>query len=151
MSKQIRLSGKRGAGKCVLVDDDIYTKYGHLKWHISAERYACRKNKVEGNVFLHRLIMNAPAGMVVDHLNHNTLDCRRSNLRVCTQAENCKNVKVSKGYYFDRWIGLFNVQYRGKYFGRYKTEQEARRAYRLACSGLTMPEVKAKIRREFSV
>lgn len=50
-----------------------------------------------------------------------------------------------------RVFGLFNVQYRGRYFGRYKTEQEARRAYRLAGSGLTLSEVKAKVRREFSV
>lgn len=37
---------------------------------------------------LHRLIMNPEPGMEVDHKNHQTLDCRKANLRVCTKAEN---------------------------------------------------------------
>ena len=41
--------------------------------------------------FLSRLIMNAPFGMVVDHINHDTLDNRRCNMRVCTHSENCRN------------------------------------------------------------
>lgn len=40
---------------------------------------------------LHRLITGAPDGMVVDHINHNTLDNRRANLRVVTIAENTQN------------------------------------------------------------
>lgn len=43
------------------------------------------------NLFLHRFLMQAPKGMVVDHINGDGLDCRRMNLRIVTYAENAKN------------------------------------------------------------
>lgn len=133
--KLIPLSGKNGAGKFIKVDDEDFEAYGHLKWHLSASRYAARKSGTRG-VYLHRLIMNAPQGMVVDHKNHDTLDCRKSNLRVCSQADNCRNVKVDKGYYFDKTVDKYRVQYRGKYYGLYASEKDAKRAYQLAKSGV---------------
>lgn len=39
----------------------------------------------------HRFIMNVPTGMVTDHINHNTLDNRESNLRICTKNQNLFN------------------------------------------------------------
>lgn len=44
--KLIPLSGKNGAGKFVKVDDEDYEKFGRLRWHLSAGRYAARKSGV---------------------------------------------------------------------------------------------------------
>ena len=47
-------------------------------------------------LLLHRLIMDAPDGMHVDHIDHDTLNNCRSNLRLCTPGENRRNQKMRK-------------------------------------------------------
>lgn len=52
--------------------------------------YAAREH--DGRIQqMHRLIMDAPPGLFVDHANRATLDNRRANLRICTRAENAAN------------------------------------------------------------
>lgn len=132
--KEIILSGKKANGKSVKVDDDDYKKYNHLVWHLSDTGYAVRRTNGE-TTRLHRLIMNCPEGLVVDHLNGDKLDCRKSNMRICTQAENTKNHHGTKGYCYDKSKKKWIVRYRNKFWGRYETEEEAQRAYQLAKSG----------------
>ncbi len=55
----------------------------------------CYKNS--RHVFIHRLIMNAQDGQLVDHKDGNGLNNRRSNLRFCTHVENGRNARVPKG------------------------------------------------------
>lgn len=131
----IELSGKRGKGHRTLVDEVTYNQYNHLSWYLGDTGYAIRKPKGE-IMRLHRLVVNAPEGMVVDHLNGNKLDNRKSNLRICTQAENAKNRKDIVGICYDKNRGKWIVRYRNKFYGRYITEQEASRAYQLAKSGV---------------
>lgn len=133
--KYIELSGKRGKGHSTIVDDSTFTKYGHLAWHLSDTGYAVRRNR-EGTLRLHRAVAGAPEDKVVDHLNGNKLDNRKSNLRICTQKENNQNRKGTKGYAWDKAKGKWIVRYRNTFYGRYETETEAKRAYQLASSGV---------------
>lgn len=88
--------------------------------------------------------MNCSEGMVIDHLNGDKLDNRKCNLRVCTQLENARNMHNTKGYCFDKSKGKYMVRYRGKFYGRYETEEEAKRAYKLACSGVEYKTTRRK-------
>lgn len=130
----IELSGKKGIGHRTIVDEETYKMYGHLKWHLSDTGYVLRRNKA-GTIRLHRLVMNAPEGSVVDHLNGKPLDNRKSNLRITTQLENNRNRKGIKGITFDRSRNKWIVRHRNKFYGRYETAQEASRAYQKAKSG----------------
>lgn len=57
---------------------------------------------------LHRLIMNFPEKMIVDHINHDTLDNRRENLRVVNNSQSMQNVKGTRK---DNKSGYKNVNW----------------------------------------
>jgi hypothetical protein len=88
------------------IDSDDYELVSKYKWHRNDLGYAVWRGIVDGKkqtIRMHRLIMGAPKGMVVDHINHDTLDNRKSNLRICLQAENMRNRRnQARGYYFDK-------------------------------------------------
>ena len=79
-----------------LVDPNDQEKINEKKWSASesikgGQVYAARYTNVNGNrrkIYMHRQIMNCPKGMEVDHINGNTLDNRKANLRIVTKAEN---------------------------------------------------------------
>lgn len=90
-------------GKVALVDDEDYEWLSQRKWHTSGnyarrcyhyEYVDGRKKKIY--VPMHREIMNADDDMVVDHINGNTFDNQKHNLRMCTHKENMTNQSVPK-------------------------------------------------------
>lgn len=93
--------------------------------------------------YLHRNIINAPKGMRVDHINGNTLDFRRSNLRLCTHAENKANtdkyINNSSGFkgvcwhkQRGKWLATIEVKGVQKNLGIYHTKESAAMAYNIA-------------------
>lgn len=80
-----------------LVDEEDVPLIGQYHWTATKPRnhvYAiCTRN--QKNIRLHRLLVNAPASAYVDHINGNTLDNRRANLRVCTPGQNMANSRLS--------------------------------------------------------
>lgn len=100
-TREFRLPLRNKKGEIVaytLVDEDIYEQYKHCKFHLAKDGYA------RGNhVLLHRLIIGAKKGEIVDHGNNNRLDNRRCNLSIKTPQENNRNrrklIGTSSKYY----------------------------------------------------
>lgn len=96
-------------------------------------------------VFLHRFIMDTPAGMVTDHINCNKLDSRRANLRICTNRQNILGQKTSvdntsgyKGVSWDKgmkkWRASITVNYKKIVLGFFTDRGIAATAYKTAAS-----------------
>jgi hypothetical protein len=77
------------------IDKDDYDLIKNYSWQTNSENYVQTtiNNK---SVKLHRFLMNPKENEYVDHINHNTLDNRKENLRVCTNEENCRNKRTYK-------------------------------------------------------
>lgn len=82
-------------GFSTLVDDDQYDYLSQWKWHYNS-RYAERTENGK-HVRMHRFILNAKDGEIIDHINGNPLDNRRSNLRVVTTSQNGMNMRKHTG------------------------------------------------------
>ncbi len=137
MTKQIPLS----RDKFVVVDDDVYEWASQYKWyaHRSGNTfYACRKGGVwpfRKAIYLHREIMQAPSNVMVDHTNNNGLDCRRANMRLCTQTENNRNASRRT----DNTSGYRGVDlHRGKWRARIKFDGK-----QVSLGGYDTPEAAA--------
>ena len=143
-------------GKVAIVDDENYKLLNQSKWYalLGGSGYrAARKGKfyyengkqIQPVILMHRLIMDTPDGIDVDHINHNTLDNRKSNLRNCLHSENSSNRKknrtnrskykgvILRGGYILAKIAKDKKQI---HLGYHKTEEEAAKAYNKAALNL---------------
>jgi hypothetical protein len=100
----------RKRGIFAVVDDVDFEEVSKYNWYLVG-RSVRRLDSERGWVSMPRSLLDAPDGMVVDHINHNTLDNRRSNLRVCLQSENIKNCRIRK----DNRSGFKGVDWYPKY------------------------------------
>lgn len=124
----------------ILIDDEDYTRVRKHKWHVTDQGYAAT-NIEKHKVKLHRFVMNAAQEEEVDHWNNKRLDCRKSNLRIVTRAQNQANRSHAggsskyKGVYFEKrmskrpWVASLMVQGVKYSCGYHETEEEAARAY----------------------
>lgn len=90
-------------GKFALIDEEDLPRIGNRPWQaemrgdtLYATQRVCRKGYTK-RIFLHRVVMDAPEGVQVDHVSGDTLDCRKRNLRFATTAQNTRNRRKSNG------------------------------------------------------
>lgn len=131
-------------GKFALVDSDDYEKVTQYTWRCTVYGYAVAYmgggRKAPKYQPMHRFLLDAPRGVQVDHINGNPLDNRRSNIRLCTAAQNSQNTRKRKGtssrfkgvYWHkaaSKWMAYINVGGRRIYLGLYLSETAAALAY----------------------
>jgi len=115
--------------KVAIVDIDDYEELSKYKWYanpIKKNYYGTRdiyKNKKKKRYYMHRVIMKVEKILKIDHKNGNTLDNRKSNLRVATPRQNGMNKKQKeggsskyKGVYrrIERKTWTVEIEYKGK-------------------------------------
>lgn len=139
-------------GKVALVDDEDFEELSKYKWHAHKQCggtfYAGRNQKLANGkyryIHMHKEIMNTPDDMHTDHINHNGLDNRRENLRVCTSSQNMMNrLKHSnntsgfKGVSFHsrdkKWQAGIRLNTKRIHLGYFTDKLSAIMAYREAC------------------
>ncbi|MGV7119611.1 HNH endonuclease [Sphingopyxis sp. 550A] len=141
-------------GKFAVVDDDDYDAISSSKWNASPTHlgtfYAARSEKQENGkystVLMHRIINRTPKGMQTDHINGDTLDNRKKNLRSVTPRQNAQNsapnrrreYSAHKGVTWHkrdrRWVAKIVVDSRPIHLGYFTDELEAAAAYASAAA-----------------
>jgi hypothetical protein len=130
-----------------IIDDEDYDKVKNYKWGVNKDHdkdifYVISPVKNQSkDIKLHRLIMDCPPDKIIDHINHNPLDNRKCNLRICTRAENNKNSQKRKDGFTSKYKGVSLRSDSGKYaaqishkskthhIGLYTSEKDAALAY----------------------
>jgi len=123
-------------GKVAVIDDCDATRVLALKWYASRHgRHWYAMHGRAPKLLLHRLILNAPEGMVVDHIDGDGLNNQRGNLRLATLRENTINSRprqIFKGVWAQpngKSVAALTVHGRKVYLGIFGCEQQAACAY----------------------
>jgi hypothetical protein len=120
--KQVKLCANRTDGYCHVSFNGRMIRYHNIIWILSTGK-------------------DIPPGLAIDHINGNRLDSRMENMRLVTDRGNLQNMEIHRkgqlvGAVFHKRIGKYQANiYIGKqiHLGLFETEQEAHKAYKIAC------------------
>lgn len=139
---------KASAHHVILIDADAVGLASDRAWWLDPKDAprrvkGTRRKGDPTNVALHRVVMGATEGQLVDHINGNPLDNRRCNLRFASAGQNSMNCKPKrnglKGVHIHRvgvWRAQISVNGVRHSLGTYPTEAEAHAAYVAAAQKL---------------
>lgn len=140
-------------GEMIIVDDDNADLLSQNGWRIRSSGRSSRTSKTryvvrtdgKNLIGIHRIILSAKPGEIVDHINGNPFDNRRENLRIASNAENVRNSRkrrslsttsIYKGVGYERkkgkWRATITVDCRTIHLGYFEKESEAAIAYDVA-------------------
>ena len=142
--RQIRLT----EGKFTIVDPADFYRLNSFNWLTCGKNdnlYAARVIRTPtgrlNTILMHKEILDAPLGLLVDHRNTDSLDNRRANLRLATPSQNSCNSRRDKSNTYSRYRGVSFSKRKGKWFaairangrklwlGYFDNELDAAKAY----------------------
>jgi hypothetical protein len=132
-------------GAEILIDDEDFDVYSKYTWYLDKDGYPKAylgggRTAAKSGV-LHRLILGLSKGEFGDHINGIRTDCRRSNLRKVTRAQNNRNVRMHKdnksGYkgvhvVKDKFVAKIMVDGKTIHLGSFDNGKDANEAYKAA-------------------
>jgi HNH endonuclease len=133
-------------GQVAIIDADDFEKIKNYNWHavktghVFYAKRATRKKGEQRIVPMHAVIAGTPAGLCTDHIDGNGLNNRRSNLRICTHAQNQQNRITKsgenpyKGVQKNKHLWQARIWLDGgnRHLGLFTTPEEAALAYNAA-------------------
>lgn len=144
--KELKINSKKYGEFIILLDDEDYDMVLEKSLVIGIQnpnktckyaRYYTRENGKKKSNLLHRLIVKCPDNSVVDHINRNTLDNRKCNLRTVSQRDNCQNNgnkhgQAGVGFHkaSNKWRAYYHIGDKQISLGYYNTREEAINARR---------------------
>src|SRR5207245_727973 len=132
-----------------IVDADDFDSVKRYSWSKSNNGYVrstVKRGGKQRNFTLHRLLLNPPSNLEVDHVNGYRIDNTRRNLRLCTRSQNtCHRTKLNgsnrsgvNGVFWSsdraRWVAMIHVNGKAKFIGRFRIIELAARARREAAA-----------------
>lgn len=152
MSKLIQLT----QGMSAIVDDEDYDSLMQYVWHAGesaglwytrrqiSRPEARKQGRTRSQIYMHRVVASAGQGELVDHINGNTLDNRRCNLRLCSSGENARNSRKKRGTSRFKGVSRHNKTKQWSvqictngtrvHLGQFDSEEDAARAYDAAAT-----------------
>jgi len=143
--KLIDVSTKTHPSVVVLVDDEDYERLNTHNWFVKEcpSSFYANRSYHGGLLLMHREILGLRMfdGKIVDHINHNGLDNRRENLRICSYSQNQMNLRPYrrrmssqfKGVHFlkknNKWVARIGFNNRRIYLGCFEDEIDAAETY----------------------
>ena len=142
--REIKLS----QGMSTMVDIEDFEYLNQFTWcAVKPDKiwYAIRSERLANKMkthYMHRVVMDAKKGELVDHFDSNGLNNCKINLRICTHAQNIANSRKRKNttskykgvsYYkpSDKWVAHICIDKKVKFLGYYLTEIEGAIIYNL--------------------
>lgn len=130
-------------GKFAIVDEDNFDILSKYKWHYDNHTGYARASVNGKWCFLHRFVMNAQKGQIIDHVDCVKLNCQKINLRFCTRSQNESNKKTppsnTSGYRGVSWNkekqkydAQIKIGGKHKHLGRFNKSIDAAREYNKA-------------------
>ncbi|SRR5258706_1085111 len=142
--KQIKVYYNYGKNfEYALVDDEDFECLNKYRWSLSSGYARTWDKQKQRHLFMHRIVINVPKGMITDHANRSKIDNRKCNLRPCTHLQNgwnkivevglfSKYTGVTRNYTKDTWTAHITVDGSRMKLGTYGTPEEAFEAYKEA-------------------